>query len=257
MDSDGFTAGLKHYHRQRWRNILRLLPLYLQKQKAEDLHRLRVEIKKLTAIYHLLAYIHPAFSIQESLKQLDKIFKLSGKIRDRLNAKAFEKKFGVKTGNDKLKHKAQKATRKLNSGYNEHTALLKAVRKRNNAWLTNIKTTQLQSYLTTTKQQVITLLKANPEGKKLHECRKMLKELMYLSALETGRKKTISQREVQLIDHLQDMIGCWHDVDKFKRSLQNQYVKEQSYKSIIAEEKRLLAQVKKYANAYLQKAGVN
>jgi hypothetical protein len=73
---------LKRYFSKSWRAIHRHANAYVQTQGGKKLHRMRVDIKQVFAIVHLLRACGHSSKIK--LKALRRLYKTAGHIRDRL-----------------------------------------------------------------------------------------------------------------------------------------------------------------------------
>ena len=71
---DHFQEKLKEYYGEKFRNLNRHLDDYAHTGHYETLHKLRVEIKKLTALIHLLENCRQKSYSPLKLKPLHKVF---------------------------------------------------------------------------------------------------------------------------------------------------------------------------------------
>ena len=190
----------------------------------EQLHRLRVAIKKIKAVFKLTNAVHKKFKYKKAFAPYRAVFKTAGPIREeqlleekltalikagkaqrraviinRLNQK-FRKQVSVDM--DSINHEAGKTEKRLGALSHKKISvycgsLFKKLRK---GW------PKLQT------------------EKDYHEVRKELKQLQYCVQLlsKSERKGVISAKELLRLDELQETIGKWHDdilvLDKLSQS---------------------------------------
>lgn len=76
------SAVFKEEFDKLYSNIEKYYNLAIQGFDTEDIHNLRVTIKRLRAFYYLINAINPDFNIQKNYKSARKLFKKAGRIRD-------------------------------------------------------------------------------------------------------------------------------------------------------------------------------
>lgn len=211
-----FRQSLKKYYRKRFENLLKHLEDYIREGEYESLHKLRVEVKKISALLHLAEYASGKFFAEERIKVLNKLFKRSGKIRsydiNRKLAGKYCRGFTVPLMTpgqiaalkNKLSTKSKKYKKRLlHMQETCETALLKTSQK------------QLQEYLEIQKRGIVKFIN-KPNLENLHAERKRIKDEIYLDKL-LPLKDNIAGEKGRLNRYikLQGRIGDWHDTDKF------------------------------------------
>jgi len=244
------------YHHKRWKHIRASLKDFLKKGADEDLHELRVEIKQLTSLYHFIESCDLNFNGNKLLKPIEKIFKLSGKVRDYRNAKQFCNKYKIEQKAFRNEAKKQEDyLEQLQQKHKRHTLDFKKLENKTNHELRGIGKEQIKNYLRVKRQEAITDLGKKSNDKALHEVRKKIKELCYIANISSFERKGIcNAQDLKKLDKLQDDIGNWHDISKFSQKLQGFFKAKQSRlpQAIAREEQRLLKEIRKNSAEFIQ-----
>lgn len=202
---------LQKYTHKRFTLLNAGLKKYKLHAKPEQLHEVRVELKKIKTLFNFLAFSSKKFNEHKNYKPLKHIFKKAGLIRDvdvlhqlfkDYELEQFEKAVLPKEKNqNKLIEKFHKKTRHYIKTSNQST-------KQMENYLANTGTLDLKDYISNTEHQLREKLFRDFKQDELHLIRKQLKELVYLSQI-MGKKSTI--KEIEIYDKLQNTIGDWHD----------------------------------------------
>jgi CHAD domain-containing protein len=248
MKSD-IKNRLIRYHHKRWKNISGHLKNFIKHGGNEELHQVRVETKRLTALYHFIEACNSDFNSDKELKPIREIFKLSGKVRDYRNAKTFCSKYGVSHAYfiDEAK-KQQKYLKELKHKRKKYRDKFGELEAKANYYLKNIQADQMKRHLITQKEEIIKDLLKKPAGKALHETRKKIKDLYFMAQLGIYQRRSIlNKNDLKNLDKLQTDIGNWHDLSKFREKAQQGLQAGRPHKlaSAIEEEKKLLAEIRK------------
>jgi len=199
-------SNLKRYLRKRINTIIREISTPATERTTETFHRLRVEIKKIRALFSLLNYFDDNFRKREKkyFEPFEPLFKTAGKVRklqieDELmrdykidiNRKKPGKHIGEfeKETSNKTKRKIEKAGEKIE----------KHIR--------DISEKHLVHYNKHAFSEIKKLVKDQLTEEETHEFRKQIKDFLY------NLKLTVSSSDKIIIetDRLQEIIGKWHD----------------------------------------------
>ncbi len=247
-----FNIKLSKYYATRWENIYKQLKNYLKNKDDKSLHKARVEIKKLTALFHLVDYCEKKFGPSKKLKPLNTIFKLSGKLRDAKNALTFFEQFKVAPVDFKKQElKQYKARKKLKNKLHDYRDRLNKMEKRGALHIKNIKAKQIDLFLQKKKHEIISERVYNIIAERLHEVRKKIKDVIYVTDFGSG--KIFTTAEVLLLNEIQNEIGNWHDIDKFCRKIKERGPSEKQKINLAraeAERRKLLTQSKARLKVY-------
>jgi CHAD domain-containing protein len=178
-----------------------------------DFHQLRIEIKKINALFIFIAFSEKDFKKRSVFKPYKLIFTAAGKVREyQMEEAVFKKHFGQKKFTQyqtDLKKSELLEKRKFFTGVN---ASLKKDLKRSNkialSFLKKLKTKDLSEYLKMKRVKIKkTLNKKQLKQKEIHQLRKDLK-ICYYNAKILGKR---SKYSLVKMEKLQELLGKWHD----------------------------------------------
>lgn len=252
--------ALQTYLKTRIKAILSLLEKPKKKYSPTTFHQLRVEIKKLNALFDLINCSSKKFRRKKMIKPFRTLFRQAGKVRD---LQIEEATFKTHTQKDQIvAYKAKLCNQQLKqikiffSFINDkNTKLLKNKFKKTTPFLSKLSSKKVDQYMLKKREKIKDLLN-NPylETEQLHELRKLLKIYYYneksLSLKKQNQK--ISQKEP-----LMELLGKWNDViviiehlqetiEKAKIDTEEIAVLETLKTKIATENEVLLEQIKLY-----------
>ena len=183
-------------------------------KNSEDLHQLRVSIKKIKAILCLLNDLQADFKFKTCFAPYKNIFKHLAPIREEFLQ---IERLKNDTGNRQIKSKRSARVSKLIKGFkNASSAYLKDIEIILPVILKHLRNLKYKTILPYC-QKLLKHLKKQwkniDNDDKLHRYRKQLKQLLYCSKLLTAKERSqlISAEKLKNIDMLQNIIGQWHD----------------------------------------------
>jgi len=222
------------------------LSLFYESKEAEDIHQLRVNIKKINALIQLFEYLEPDTNYKKLFRPIRILFKQAGEIRElqlylikvgtcQAGSEKNEKKLTaklVKCINRFLKNK-EKWSKYLNR-FLEKTAKIDH----------NFEVNTLIAYFNST------LLKINNRLRKgeFHEARMKIKIILYLKSLFTEEQHNAIRINFGFLDQLQKIIGNWHDL-QVSLNFAGTKITE---KEIIIEKETLEKEIKGISMTFLQ-----
>lgn len=207
------AAILRKQYRKRASRILALLEKPVRDWSMEDIHSLRVEMKKLIALAQLVKAANPDFHRKKMLAPYIGFFDQAGQIRDiqlhinLLNTYELTHALPGYLSNAELR--LTNEMRKLQALICK--AAIKKIRQAEKAFTSGIKKVSKKkalAFLTRNQSQIEEILVTKSiQEDGLHELRKQIKNVMYLSPL-------LMPNHLQrgLFDPLQERIGQWHDL---------------------------------------------
>lgn len=211
--------SIKKYAHNRFRNLCKQLQRYEQRTNPDTLHRIRVELKKIKALFHLVGFCTDDFNARKKYKPLKKIFKMAGCIREfdvvvqmlhkykidsiryDSHSVAERKKESIACFRKNIfsyRHKVSRCYKKMSTYFNE----------------VNLKCSK--KYILCVDKDLKQRLFPRIRAGRLHESRKLLKEIIYLSPLYT-----YNAVGAKYYHELQDVIGDWHDKQMLINVLEN------------------------------------
>jgi len=240
--------ALRTYLKTRKKALLSLLEMPRREYTTETFHQLRVEIKKLNALFDLVDSSSKKFRRQKMIAPFKIIFRQAGKVRDLQLEEANLKKYvqdnelvqyrvnlGKRLGKERMLFFSlinDKTTRHLKKKY-----------KKTIPFLYKLNSEKVSGYMLEARAKTKAFLaQHNLKTTQLHELRKLLKIYYYnqMSLSLEKQKQTNSKKEP-----LTELLGKWNDNVVINRHLQKTIRKAK----INTEEISLLETLKiKFAN---------
>lgn len=230
MDQPATENPLVNYLNERFSTLKNYMVNTLNAPTDEDIHQLRVEIKKLNALIRMLKLsTHDTNDQQLFRKTLSKIFRSAGKLReDHINI-ALADEYGVNLGTayaEKIEKKTNKHSAKLDaklehflgSGWEELQQHMIEIADRTDQDALKI----LALHFLNEEFNTITNLLPEKENEKvLHKIRMHLKASGYVISMLSGISSGKDLEDFYtLVKTTESMIGSWHDHILFRQLLQ-------------------------------------
>lgn len=216
-------SALENFFLKRTNTIDTLLEKSAQKFTVEDFHQIRVEIKKLNALFKLINFCLKKFEKKKQFRSFRSIFKQAGKVRELQLEEAALKKYAHFSGLKKyilnLKKVQQKEKKNFFLLINKD---LKTKLKKSNKNIPSliekkINKKDAKSYLDNRRERIERLTTVKYlKLEKVHELRKLIKEFYYNSKSLNLSKEIKLQKET---DALQNLLGKWHDCQVIEEHL--------------------------------------
>ena len=247
------TKKFDDYHSGVWDHFHKCFDKYIKKRDDESLHQMRVSIKKIIALVHFIEYCNKEFDVKQ-MEPVTKMFRLSGKLRDNRNAHLFCEKFAIqKSAFENEDSKQKSVLKKLKSRHKKSDSFAK-LRNEINKHITPGNARQLKGYLAGIMEQVIIAFGKKISDEKLHDTRKKMKEVTYLSKLQSNRGiDVIGKSRLELLLDLEDVIGDWHDLNKFRVQLQNKKINKKVFDKVKEKEYLLHSETLNLASIFTGK----
>jgi CHAD domain-containing protein len=238
------NKALKKYYRKRIESIDLLFNKPVEIFSVVDFHKLRVEIKKIKALFGLINYSSEDFEKKKLFSPFKSIFIQAGEVRElqleiiELNKYAHYN--GVKNYLNYLKKIEQKEKSIFFSMINKKT--FNKLKKSNLIvlpFLEKINKNHTDKYINNLNKEILTIEnKKNIKLSHLHKLRIQLKEFYYnCGSLNLFKHKKI----IKKIDGFQNLLGKWHNFVVIKEHLKEAI---EYMDTIIASEGKLLKKVK-------------
>lgn len=215
---------LKTYLINRDKAITTLLNKPRRTFTFDDFHDLRVEIKKLDALFELLNSCIPEFKRKKTFAPFDSIFQQAGKVRELQLEQTVLKKYFLKEVPPDLTRTIKS---QLSKEKKEYFSLIRAlgtsslhnINRKITLVLGHITKAKYTRYLRDKRKNIITLLDQDEiEPEQIHPLRKQLKSFTYnLKSLGIA----VPHKSIPLDDSLMEWLGQWHDGQEIIRHLQH------------------------------------
>ena len=222
---------LKHYVVNRLKSIEQNLSIYIQDKKPESLHHLRVEIKKIKAVF---SFSKKVYKEKYNTAKLKPLFNKAGKIREtQINIHLLGLfPYPPEKLIEQLKKKEYILTLLFVKCSSRYVRLIKEFRK--NICLPKIlpNKKRINKYFKKEKQKANKKLKNN-DRKDLHRYRTKIKKLMYVyNFLPKKTQKEMELNETE-INKQQGMLGDWHDTYSTTNFLSHEYLPMKTAENVV------------------------
>jgi CHAD domain-containing protein len=207
-----YSDELKRYFRERINKTILEFSTTPLERTEETFHDLRVDIKKIKALYELIHYCTKKFHRHKSFKVYTEVFKAAGEVRDTHIKESIIREYGLAKNGQKIlsaiRLKREKAIEKFEKVIGRK--LVKQVERNGKGtekFLAKIKEKDLSRYLNKELAKTEDLVKRQLAPGGLHKTRMKLKELLYNLKLQLPSDDKL----IINLDKLQELIGSWHD----------------------------------------------
>lgn len=207
------AAILRKYLRKRFNSISAVLGKPGQRLSVADFHILRVEIKKVKAVFALLHYCSVDFDRKKSFLPWRTLFRQAGRVRElqlelaivssfRLTGTAKGYSEGLKS---RLKEQKESFYKKVDPKWRKR--LEKSV-KSMEPFIPYVTKKKLLAFLTYKRKKIKELLeKGKLKETEIHEIRQRMKEFNYLVRLFDIREMAFKR-----MGDFEEVLGRWHDL---------------------------------------------
>ncbi|HYK76352.1 MAG TPA: CHAD domain-containing protein [Daejeonella sp.] len=205
-------ASKKHLNRI-WKKTLYHLDRITILRNQEDIHQFRVNIKKIRAILTLFSQTPKNKDLLSYLKPVKKIFKQAGKIREADIHLQMAKEHHFKLPRFTREQQELMYTELHDFCMNKKRfkKVLKRSKKAIDKNLFSTPTKDMIKFYQSQLNQITLILAKRQFNKKMHDCRKQIKNLLYsYKVAEEPIAKKIRLNQPYL-DQLQEKLGQWHD----------------------------------------------
>jgi CHAD domain-containing protein len=213
-----FSRSISTYHDERWKAIRKHIKLLHKSDDEETVHKLRVEIKKITALFEFVGYCDRHFDDKKVLKPLRHIFKLLGRLRGHSNALSLCLEFKIDIGIlDHERHKLKGTHKKIIALAEKHKSDFRKIQRSAAKHLHHTNADQWKKYLHEKHLEISDSLAGTPTAEHVHETRMAIKSLIYNAAWFAP--VIIKRAEIDRLDKTEKLINRWHDVCVFRSKL--------------------------------------
>jgi CHAD domain-containing protein len=231
------------YFTERLEVIFHNYELFSKHTRAENIHKVRVALKKIRALMYLQKKTL-GISDERTEKLIRKLFGQAGKIRDAQVSAELMKKY--KSGNQHFfsdqKKTVAKESKELVRTVNRHTDEL--IKSCDRQWksLKKIPGKKIETLNTKMIGKLRPVFMPRLQLSRLHESRKTIKRLIYINTLlkrdDSSRINTDSFRK------LEEKIGKWHDVVVASKLVQKYGRGNATTEALDIQEQKLLQDVR-------------
>lgn len=207
-------SSQKQYLKKRTKKLLRSYHLFNEFENPEDLHKMRLEFKKISSLVTFLTLININPKLKKQLNAIRPIFKKAGLVRmAQLNLNLADKHELTDIEMIEMQNAVlDNHLMEFRMNYYDNTEKLSRSLKKINRGIVRISEKDIKIFY---KNQIIVLadlLKSADIETVLHECRKRIKNLIYTYRLMPTKLKNRVYLNVDYLDEIQEEIGEWHDL---------------------------------------------
>lgn len=198
----------------RFRLILKALLAFKKSGREDDLHQIRVEIKKLRAVLRFLNASDKEFKYKKTYGPVRDIFKSGATLRsihvlDRLSKKyKIEKLQTVKNKSFLLRNIKSSIPHFIRELNEQKKPVAKSIKR--------LKDNSLQKYLAKKIKQLKNSTQGAIPQNEFHTIRKLMKDLQYLFPLHKEKNKY-----QDFLESTSSLIGDWHDLVILSAGIKN------------------------------------
>jgi len=196
--------SLKEFTGKRFKRLRALLRSFPSGQEKEQLHLIRLEIKKIKALLRLIHFNNKDFRDHKHYIPFRTIFRETGTIRDTgLRKELLEQYTQLHTS---FYRSPDKAHGLFENNIPAHINMVDKQKKIILKQIIKIKSRTYTTYLRKKEKELVNILSEGVKQKELHRLRKLIKEIIYLTMV----MKKKSKMDPFLIKSA-ELIGNWHD----------------------------------------------
>ena len=189
------------------------LDAFLATGEQDQLHQLRVQIKKLKSLLLLFSVNERNKKLLRIFKPVKKIFHDAGMIRDAHIHLQLADEFGIKHSafyQQQAELLADETAKFCQAG-RKHMKDINRTGKRLTSALKRIDATHITSFYRSELDSIALTLAKREFNEDMHECRKQIKNLLYNQKLATKIKNGNFRINIPYLDQVQEALGQWHD----------------------------------------------
>jgi CHAD domain-containing protein len=238
--------ALDQYTKKRFKRLRVLLKAFPAGKEKEELHQIRLEIKKIKALLRLIHFNDKEFRDHKHFIPFRTIFRETGKIRDIGVRKELLEQYTqihtpfFRSSDPALQQFLKVVPKDLKRVRNEKKIVLKKI------FRINARTYSL--YLNKKIKELTNLLSGGIMQKELHSLRKLIKEIIYLTSV----KKKKSEIDSFFVES-SELIGNWHDKKILIPWIRAHASKEKdTIKRLLTESATDLQNLRKMAREYIK-----
>ena len=199
------------YFDEEWKEMKVGLKSYFKKEKQEDLHRFRVQVKKLRAFMSLADSDRDAQKLTKDFKPVKRIFRKAGEIRDAYMHQELIKKMKL-DANEVMQHQQQLQKKSAKAFEGKEHQFFKKMKNTHQVLKKKIKSvsdTHINMFYKSVLHDIEGSMSKLTFNKQLHGYRKVVKMLIYNYKLV--RPVVDPGLNEAYLEKVQTAIGDWHD----------------------------------------------
>lgn len=255
------TKQQKEYFKSLWYSMETHFMAFYDTQDAEELHQMRVQVKKIRALLDQLTDAGDQKKTTRYLKKLKEIFRHAGKLRSvHVNLEVMD---NLNINNDDFVAQQQEILANETSLlYAKHDEYVKSLKKAFKVFSKQFDDIRDKKVFRLFERQIKNLAQYFDSDwtfdLRLHEARKHIKELLYLHRALNEEQTQLFALNTEYLNDLQDIIGKWHDHVLTLQLVDDQFSVQTDIIDQLAEQiSQLEAEISLMSQDFKQKAGLS
>ena len=203
----------KNYLDEEWDRMILHLEGFIETGDQEQLHRFRVQVKKLRAMLLLLDFPSGRQKLSKDFKPIKKIFRHGGLIREAYLNLLLGGRYQLNNEEFVLTmvNEMEANILAFKNNARKYLKIVKAVYTRLEGDLKPVANDRINEFYKIQLEQIALNLSELQFNEELHNCRKRIKILMYNRKIAQNALEGKLQVNTDYLDELQNSIGDWHD----------------------------------------------
>lgn len=202
----------REYFRERWDSIIVHFDRFAKRTNANDLHKVRVELKKIRALLYLHDVVHGK-TAKKLLHPVRDLYKQAGLVRDaQVSAQLVRKHKGIQLDffteqRKTVAREAKKLVREMNIHADDLILTNLKIWRR----FRDIRTHDVRKMIKRLRKEIDRHFLPKMNLPELHETRKMIKRLVYIYGMLPSSMASRINLAHDEYKKLEQLIGNWHD----------------------------------------------
>jgi CHAD domain-containing protein len=236
---------LKRYARKQFKALSGHLKAFRKTQAVEGLHDIRVSVKKIKALLHLLKYSDKRLKAHKAFIPFRTIFRRAGEIRDPEVHAGLLLKLNV-SGLD-TSASGKKTVASFIKDIPAFRRKTKAQVEQLKAFIKQVKRKDLKKFTEEQEKEIRSKLYPRPVMEEIHKVRKAMKTMIYLAEIE----RFVSGKTLAFYREMEEAIGDFHDKQVVLGMLSKGKLKDDTKRKVILRECRASSEhIKKMAHHF-------
>jgi CHAD domain-containing protein len=204
----------KKYFDKRWNSLFCHLTAFSDSQNPEELHKVRIEIKRISALFDFIVSCMEGIQLSDHYNPLRPIYKLAEPVR---NAQIYLQIIDTYKLNEIEFRKEQNGellaqARHFNINYNQYISKIQDVYYFYSDLISNIEEKPVIKFYKKNINKIVGFLSDDNVESKLHDCRKRIKQLIYVYEILPENILKKLNADISGLVKLDEYIGKWHDI---------------------------------------------
>ncbi|MFI5160956.1 MAG: CHAD domain-containing protein [Sphingobacteriales bacterium] len=203
----------KAYFNELWEHMVAHLSDFFKTGDQEKLHQFRLQVKKLRALLLLLDAASPRGKLSKDFKPVKNVFRHCGVIREAYINLQMAATYGLKNEEFVLSqvNEMERAIKEFGERSKKYLKTIKSTHHKLEGNLGAIGSDTINEFYKSGLEQIATDLIAIQFDDSLHNCRKVIKALLYNRKIAGDALHDKLSLDNSYLDKLQARIGDWHD----------------------------------------------